>query len=239
MEKMKKYLTITLVITFILALTGCDLIERNADSVDKTVYAKVGRTKITKGEVDQALKQYLDYYKSNYGEDYESNSEIKETLKSLRIQQLDGLVDKEVLYQNAKNLGVQPTEDEINAEVDNRIAYYKDVVGSDEKYTAWLEGIGYNEESFKENLKNMIIVSMVVDKILEDVEVSDEEVEKYYNDNIDNYTNKQEDVVTPLDDKLKVEIRNQLLYSKQEEIYKTKLDELKKNIKIKKYEDRI
>lgn len=228
LEKMKKYLIITLVITLVVTLTGCDLIERNADSVDKTVYAKVGRTKITKGEVDQALKQYLDYFKSNYGEDYESNSEIKETLKNLRTQQLDGLIDKEILYQNAKNLGVQPTEDEIKTEVDKRIAYYKDIVGSDEKYTTWLEGIGYSEEGFKENLKKMIIVSMVVDKLLEDIDVSDEEVEKYYNDNIDNYTNKQDDVVTPLDDKLKVEIKNQLLSSKQEETYKTKLDELKK-----------
>lgn len=352
MKEIKKNIIIVFTCILVFTLTGCGLIERTTDSVEKTIYAKVGKTKITKGEVDLALKQYLSYYKSYYGEDYESNPTVAEALKNLRTQQLEGLVDKEVLYQSAESLGVKPTEDELKKEVDDRISYYKEVLGSDEKYLSWLEENEYTEESFQKHLEKMVVVSMVVDKMLEDVNVSDEEIETYYNDNIDTYTKdpganvthivfkfekdaagnlvkgteeaalekankarKQvlsgislEDIadsdeysssskyenlgrvsfegrdiqgnsmeqsftdgfkdlpinevsepvrtsygyhlivntmiypnreVSPLDAELKVEIKNKILSSKQEELYAEKLTELKKNIKIKTYEDKI
>lgn len=190
MKRIKKYITIALSSILTFAFVGCDLIERTEESIDKTVYAKVGKTKITKGEVDLALKQYLDYYKNQYGEDYESNTTVAENLKTLRREQLNGLIDNEVLYQSAEDLGVDLAEEELENEVNDRIDYYKETLGSDEQYEKWLSSIGYDNNSINDYLKRIVIVSKTVDKILEDVQVTDEEIETYYNDNIDTYTTK-------------------------------------------------
>lgn len=347
MKKIKKLVTIAVLATMAASFTGCNMIERTEESKEKTVLAKVGKTKITRGDVDEALKTYLDYYKEQYGDDFESNESLKSTLQSLRTQQLEGLVDQEVLMQSKDQFGVNPTDEEIQTEVDSRIDYYKQATGSEEAYESFISSYGYNDDSFQEYLKEQVVLGMVVDAMIADVEVTDEDIESYYNENISNYTTKAgadvthilvqpetdssgnevegadeaakakaeeirqkalageslkdiansdefkdsckyedlgrvsfensgmvkefedafkvlpagqvsdvvktsfgyhvivntavypEDQVQPLDDSLKEEIKNKVLYNKQESAYETKLQELKENLKVKVYENRI
>lgn len=347
MKKIKNLVSIALTGMMVFSFAGCSMIERTEESKQKTVLAKVGNKKITKADVDGALKTYLDYYKQNYGDDFESNESIKANLKSLRTKQLEGLVDQEVLLQSKDKLGVNPSDEEIQSEVDERVTYYREALGSDESYESFIEQYGYNDESFKEYLKTQAILTMVVDAMTADAEVTDEDIEKGYNDNIDKYTTKAgadvthilvsvekdsdgnvvegseekakaeaekirqralagqsledisksdefkdsckyedlgrvsfensgmvqefedafkvlpagkvsdvvktsfgyhvivntavypEDKVEPLNDELKGKIKNDLLYNKQESAYNDKIEELKKDIKIKIYENRI
>ncbi|PRR83323.1 SurA N-terminal domain-containing protein [Clostridium vincentii] len=353
MKRIKTYIAMAVTGLMILSFAGCNLIERTEESVQNTVYAKVGSTKITKGDVDKALKQYLDQYETQYGEDFETNSAVTDQLKELRQQQVDGLVDNEVIYQSAAELEVTPTDEEIQTQVDERITYYKEALETDEAYKTWLEGNGYDETSIIEFLKKQVVISMTVDKMLEGVEVTDEDIQSDYDSKKDTtYTaaagadvthllftpetdaegtvvegadeaalaraqeartkvlagatisdlatsdeykdhSQYEDLgrvsfegvsesgssmvqeftdgfkslpagqisepvktsfgyhlilvstiypdsaVTPLDDTLKETIKAELLQTKQEEAYTTKLEELKTNIKVKLYEDRI
>lgn len=343
MRKIKNIVTMALVGVMVFSFAGCNMIERTEESIQKTVLAKVGDKKITRADVDEALKTYLDYYKQQYGDDYESDETLKETLKSLRTQQLEGLVDQEVLLQSKEELGVNPTDEEVQEEVDERIDYYKNALGSDADYESFIASYGYDDESFSEYLKEQVVLSMIVDAMVADVEVTDEDVEAYYNENIDEYTTKAgadvthilvevpsdadaatdeaakakaeeirqkalsgqslqdiansdefkesctyeelgrvsfedsgmvqefedafkvlpagqvsdivktsygyhvivntatypEDEIQPLDDELKEEIRNTVLYNKQKETYETKLEELKSKLKVKTYENRI
>lgn len=190
MKKIKNLVSIALTGVMVFSLAGCNTIERTEESKQKTVLAKVGKKKIRRSDVDGALKTYLDYYKQSYGEDFESNESIKANLKSLRTQQLEGLVDQEVLLQSKDKFGVNPSDEELQSEVDERITYYKNALGSDESYEKFIEQYGYNDESFKEYLKTQAVLTMVVDAMTADVEVTDEDIEKEYNDNIDKYTTK-------------------------------------------------
>ena len=353
MKRIKTYVAMAVTGLMILSFAGCNIIEKTPEAIQNTVYAKVGSTTITKGEVDKALKQYLDQYKTQYGDDFENNADVKDKLKELRQQQVDGLVSNEVIYQSAKDLGVTPTDEEIQTQVDDRLKYYKDALQTDEAYKAWLEGNGYDETSIVAFLKKQVVISMAVDKMLEGVDITDAEVQSDYDSKKDTtYTvaagadvthllfapevgadgaavegadaaalaraqeartkvvagasisdlatsdaykaySKYEDlgrvsfegvsssgssmvqeftdgfkslpagqisepvktsfgyhlilvskiypdsVVTPLDDTLKETIKGELLQAKQEEAYKAKLEDLKKNIKVKSYEDRI
>lgn len=347
MKKIKKLVSIALAGISVFLFSGCNMIERTDESIQKTVLAKVGDKKIRRSDVDKALKTYLDYYKQQYGDDFEENENLKEMLKSLRTQQLEGLVDQEVLLQSKSEFGVNPTDDEIQEEVNKRIDYYKEALGSDDQYKSFIESYGYDEESFQEYLKEQVVLGMVVDAMVSDVEVTDEDVESYYNENIDEYTTKAgadvthilftvekdsdgnevegadetakakaeaarqealsgkslkdiseedqfkdsciyedlgrvnfensgmvqefedafkelpagqvsdivktsygyhiivntavyaEDEVKALDDQLKDQIKNEVLYKKQEETYNTKLQELKDKLKVKIYENRI
>ena len=347
MKKIKTIVTMALAGIMAISFTGCNMIERTEESIQKTVLAKVGDKKIRKSDVDDALKTYLDYYKEQYGDDFESNESLKSTLKTLRTQQLQGLVDQEVLLQSKDEFGVNPTDEEIQTEVDERVDYYKEALGSDESYESFIESYGYDDDRFREYLKDQVVLGMIVDAMIEDVEVTDEDIESYYNENIDEYTTKAgadvthilvsvetdsdgnevegaddaakakaeeirqkalsgqslkdiansdefkdsckyedlgrvsfedsgmvqefedafkvlpagqvsdvvktsygyhvivntavypEDEVKPLDDELKEELKNTVLYNKQEEAYETKLEELKDKLKVKTYEDRI
>lgn len=190
MKKIGNLVAMILTGVMILLFVGCNIVERTEESKQKVVLAKVGKTKITKADVDKAIKTYLDYYKEQCGDDFESDETLRSALKSLRTQQLQGLVDKEVLLQSKDKVGVNPTDEEVQTEVDKRIDYYKESLGTEESYESFIESYGYNDESFKQYLKQQVVLGMIVDSIISDVEVTDENIEEYYNENIDKYTTK-------------------------------------------------
>ena len=74
--------------------------------------------------------------------------------------------------------------------MDERVTYYKDALGTDEAYESFIEQYGYNDESFKEYLKTQAVLTMIIDAMTADVEVTDEEIENQYNENIGEYTTK-------------------------------------------------
>lgn len=176
MKKVRTYTVMAIAGLMMFSFAGCNIIEKTPESIQDTVYAKVGSTKITKGEVDKTIKQYLDQYKTQYGEAFETNAKVIEELKKLREQQINSLVESEVLFQSAKDMGVTPTDEEIQAKVDERIKYFKDQLQTEEAYNSWLQEQGYDEGSIVALLKKMAVENMVYDKIIEGIEVTDEEV---------------------------------------------------------------
>ena len=187
MKKIKTYIAMALTGVMVLSFAGCNMIARTPEAIQKTVIAKVGKEKITKADLDKMMQPTLDGLKQKYGDDFENNAEIKDQLKQERISQLGALVDEKVLLQKAEDLGVKPTEEEIKAEVDDRIKMFKESTKTEEAYQSFIKSYGYDDTTFAEFLKTQAIVGKVVDKIVEDVEVSDEEIETYYNENIETY----------------------------------------------------
>lgn len=190
MKRIRKYVVAALAAVMAVAFTGCNLIERTPESIRNTVYAKVGDKKITKGDVDDNMVAILNQLKSKYGDDYENNSTVKSQLKEYRSNLLDTLVEWEVLYQSANKYDVDPDSDDIQNEVDKQIDEYKNNAGSDEKYNSMLEENGYNADSYEQLLKKQAVVKAVYNKIVEDVEVTDDDIQNYYDENKDTYTKK-------------------------------------------------
>lgn len=190
MKRIKKYVLMALTGIMVCSFAGCNLIERTQESIDNTVYAKVGDTKITKGQVDKQMTPIINQLKSKYGENYKDNSAVKKQLKETTTQVVNTLVEWEVLYQSAGDYGVDPESDEIKGEVEKTISQYKESAGSDEEYNSMLEQYGYDADSFEEFSKKQAVVSAVAKKIGEDVEVTDDDVKSYYDENIDTYTTK-------------------------------------------------
>ncbi|MBE6050091.1 MAG: hypothetical protein E7214_05340 [Clostridium sp.] len=197
-KRVRKYVTIALASVMALSVVGCDLVERTEESKGKTVLAKIGKKKITKDDLDKELKTYLDQYKEQYGDDFETNDSLKDNLKQMRKQKLDQLVTNEVLMQSKESLDVNPSEDEVNTELDERISHYKESCGSDDEYVKFIESYGYDEDSFEKMMKEGIVLEKVYEALFKDIEVSDDEVEKYYNDNKDQYVAKPGADVTHL-----------------------------------------
>lgn len=195
----KKYMSVALAGIMSLSIVGCNIIERTPESIGKTVLAKVDGDKITKDDLDKEMKAVLEQYKSYYGDDFESKDELKDTLKEARQNYLNYLIEEKVLLKAADELDVKPSDDEIDAFVQEQVDKYKQYNNNDQdQFEKYLDSIGFTEDSLNEYLKKQCIAQAAIDKMVEDAEATDDEIEKYYNDNLDSYKEKPGAYVTHL-----------------------------------------
>lgn len=170
------------------SLAGCNMIERTPESKRKVVLAKVNNEKITRGDLDDSMKSTLEYLKTQYGEDFETNEDIKEDLKSAREEELDFMVLRALLVQYGKDNNLLMTDEEAKKKLDEQIQALIKVAGSKEAYEKKIKSsYGMTVEEYEAFLKEIVIASDVNDKLREevskDVTVSDEEISEYYEKN--------------------------------------------------------
>ena len=86
MRKIKNIVVAAAITTMAFSITGCKMIEKTPEAIQKTVLAKVGGEKITMADVNSELQADIDYLTETYGEDYENNIDdsLKEQLKKAR-----------------------------------------------------------------------------------------------------------------------------------------------------------
>lgn len=188
MNKIKRYVTMAVAGIMMFSLAGCNMIERTPESKRKVVLAKVNNEKITRGDLDDSMKSTLEYLKTQYGEDFETNEDIKEDLKSAREEELDFMVLRALLVQYGKDNNLLMTDEEAKKKLDEQIQALIKVAGSKEAYEKKIKSsYGMTVEEYEAFLKEIVIASDVNDKLREevskDVTVSDEEISEYYEKN--------------------------------------------------------
>ena len=195
MKRLKKIIATVAVCALAISITGCKMIEKTPEAIAKTVIAKVGDEKITKGDLESELEKsgVVRQLKSTYGEDYANNDQAKEQLKQIRQQYLTMLVNEKVMIKKGTELKLIPSDDELNKKVDDTIAQYKEVYGGEEQYKKALEQYGYTEDSFKEIQKDQAKLNAIYEAMTKDVKITDDDVKNYYEENKDSkYTTKGE-----------------------------------------------
>lgn len=192
MRKIKNIVVAATITTMAFSITGCKMIEKTPEAIQKTVLAKVGDEKITMANVNSELQADIDYLIETYGEDYENkiDDSLKEQLKTVRTQVLEQLVDDKVLITKGTELGYMPSDDELATAIEEEKAKFVEAYGGEDKLKEALEYYGMTDEKFNSFVENMVKTEKVKEAMIKDVTVSDEEVEQYYNDNIDKYTAK-------------------------------------------------
>lgn len=192
MRKIKNIVAAAVITTMAFSITGCKMIEKTPEAIQKTVLAKVGDEKITMGDINSELQADIDYLIETYGEDYESTMDdtLKEQLKSARQSVLEQLVNEKVLIDKGTELEYIPSDEELEAAIEEERANFVEAYGGEEGLKTALEQIGKDEEYLNDIITKMIKTEKVKEAIVKDVTVSDEEIESYYNENIDQYTTK-------------------------------------------------
>ena len=110
-------------------------------------------------------------------------------LAGARLQVLQSLIQQEVMYQKAEKEGTIPTEDEITAEVNKRKV---DSHLSAEEFNKQMNQAGFDEPSFRENIKRALATQKLVDKITGKIEPpKDAEIQDFYNGNKDAFVKKR------------------------------------------------
>jgi foldase protein PrsA len=95
------------------------------------------------------------------------------------------LVTEKILLQKATELNLKPSDEDINKKIEETISQYKAQYPAEGQFDSVLEQSGITEDELKESLKNQIITNAVQEDILKDIEVTDDDVQTYYNENKD------------------------------------------------------
>jgi len=103
-----------------------------------------------------------------------------------RLQVLDKLIQREVLFQRAEKEKLLPTEDQINAAINQQ----KQQTGmTDEDFAKSLQAQSITMDVLKEEAKKDLAISNLQDKYAGKISISDREVEEYYNNNRQQFVN--------------------------------------------------
>lgn len=169
---------------------GCSMVEKTEEGIRKTVVAKVYGEKITLGEVDDSLNGFFVKVKEQYGENFKENAEAMQYIAQQRMSVLDTAIQDRIFAAKAKELDIMPTDEELNAKADEKLAEMKKAYESEEKFQETLTMIGVTEEELIKDVKLSVVSELVYDEVTKDVKPTEEDYKKYYEDNKNSYTEK-------------------------------------------------
>jgi peptidyl-prolyl cis-trans isomerase SurA len=150
-------------------VTACT--SGGSEAKDNTVAATVNGRPILLQEVERQLNQQTN------GNPAALN---QLQLASARLQILDSLIQREVLYQRAEREKLLPTD----AQIDGLIATQKQQTGmTSEDWEKTIQAQNLSMERLREEARKDLAIKALQDKYSGQINISDREVEEYYNSN--------------------------------------------------------
>lgn len=150
------------------------------------VAAEVNGTDIPMEDFYKSYAARVNQLTSMYGEDIlknENDKQKKSTDELLREQALEDLTTTEAIKQDAEKSNITVTDDEVN----KKISDIEKQLGGKEQFDSFLKQNGLPRDYVTENMKNQMLVGKYTDAKLKELEPTDEEVKKYYEDNKDSF----------------------------------------------------
>ena len=177
MRKIAKVIAITCLAASGLALNGCA--TGGSEAKDNTVAATVNGRNIMLQEVERAINQQTNGKPS-------SLSQLQ--MAQARLQVLSTLIQREVLFQRAEREKVLPTDPQI----DGVIATQKQNSGmTSEDFEKSLKAQNMSMETLREEARKDLSISALQDKYSGKIDISDREVEEFYNNNRQQFKNER------------------------------------------------
>lgn len=175
---------------------------------------KLNGKKIPRLEVERTRATMIDGYSKYLGD------KIDRSL--IDIIAFNEVINKNLTLEMAEDLKVKVSGSEVNTQYER----IENSIGNREQFKRMLQAQGYTRKSFKEELENNITVEKTFDKIQENINPSNEEIEEYYEDNL--YITFNGKTL----DEVKDEVIGELRETEGAEQYVLLLDEYRKNMKL-------
>lgn len=143
----------------------------------ETIVARVGSAPITEKELEAAIDIYVP--KGGF-----HGAVSKEKRDEYRKPALDWLIEKELLFQEAKRRGLKAT----SAEIDAVVKFNEDRFGSKKAFRDALKSEGKTMPQFRNSIERETLISKLAGtEIVEKAAYSDEELKDYYEKNINKF----------------------------------------------------
>lgn len=164
-----KVLVVICLVAVGLVLSGCA--SSGSETKDSMVAATVNGRNIMLSEVERQVNQQA-------GGNTSSLNQLQ--MAQARLQVLSGLIQREVLYQRAEREKVLPTD----AQIEGAIATQKQNSGmTAEDFDKSLKAQNMSMETLREEAKKDLAIAALQDKYNGKINISDREVEEYYQAN--------------------------------------------------------
>lgn len=187
-----RLLALLLLVAVLAVAAGCGgsggSTASNGDTAASTVdvpdgaVAVVDGTAIPQAAFDEQFAQYQAAYKAQ-GQDFPAVGSPE--YEQLRTKIVDFLVQREELEREAAALGITVTDQE----VDDRLGEVKQQFfqGDEAKYQEELKSLGITEEALRNQLRSSLLSQRLYDEITKDVTVTDDEVQAYYDEHVEEF----------------------------------------------------
>ena len=177
MRNIAKVLAVTCLVAAGLVLNGCS--SSGTEAKDNMVAATVNGRNIMLNEVERGISQQTNGNPS-------SLNQLQ--MAQARLTVLDTLIKREVMYQRAEKEKLLPTE----AQIDGAIATQKQNSGmTAEDFDKSLKAQNMSIETLREEARKSLAIAALQDKYSGKIDISDREVEEYYNANRQNFKNER------------------------------------------------
>src|SRR5262249_41892518 len=172
-----KVLAVTGLGTLGLVLNGCS--SSGTEAKDSMVAATVNGHSIMLSEVERAINQQTRGNPSTL-------SQLQ--MAQARLQVLETLIQREVLFQRAEKEKLLPTD----AQIDGVIANQRQSTGmTAEEFDKRLKEQNMSLESLRDDARKDLAITALQDKYSGKIEISDREVEETYNSNKQQFRNER------------------------------------------------
>jgi parvulin-like peptidyl-prolyl isomerase len=153
------------------------------EDVPADAVAIVDGEEVAKSDFDALLNQAKQSYKNQKREFPAAGSQEYQTLRNQAVQ---FLVQREQFEQEAADMGVEVTDKQIDARLEQ---IQKQYFGGDKaKYEKQLKDQGLSDRQVRNDIRSQIVSEKIFAQISRDVKVTDAEIEKHYNENKEQYS---------------------------------------------------
>ena len=157
--------------------------KKSPEDVPPDAVALVGDQKILKAQVEDLMEQARRGYKAQKRDFPKPGTPDYDRL---RDQAVGHLVQRAEFEQEAKEMGIEVTKKEVDKGVQDLV---KQVAGGNEKkFQRALKQQGLTEKQVRDTVELQILQREIYNKVTGDVKVSDEQVEKYYEEHKKQFT---------------------------------------------------
>jgi|SRR5690625_229527 len=196
---------------------GNQEIEFNDDEKlnEDTIVANINDVEVT-GEMYNLIYVQTKIQLDQFGQDVSDLEYVKELT-------IDGLINQEIIRQDAKKEGIVVTEEELNSEFESIKS------DNEERFQAFLERYHLTEQAFKDQLLFALTHDKYIESELPPIEVTDEEVEEAYDE-----IKKDNKDIANLED-VEDQLKNEMIIQKEQESLQKRIEELKKQASIERF----
>jgi parvulin-like peptidyl-prolyl isomerase len=167
-----------LLLALAVAAVGCGGGDEEDAAVPGDAVAVVGDKEISRARFDLLITQAEATFKARKQEFPKLGTPEYEQLKQAVLR---SLIEEAEFQVGAEELGIEVSEED----VDKRLEELKQEFfqGNEEKYKQELEKQGLSEQQVRAQLRNQLLSERIFKEVTKDVEVTDQEVEDYYEEN--------------------------------------------------------
>jgi len=133
------------------------------------------------------LIKSIDYYLQQKGSTVASINN-PDLLKKIRAQVLDFLIDQQLLWNAAQKDNILAADEDVKSAFDQ----YRAKFDTSEEFSEKLTASGFNEDTFREDLKQQLSAKKwLQEKVLDEITVSESEIHDFYLNNPSQFTQKE------------------------------------------------